>query len=622
MAKESIQDKRFQFLHAHVAREPHIYEVLGEIMNYQSNVLNNGIGHLAFMDDLKTSRNIKIPFTIARNKIITNLVEILTKNYPDKVRAIITFTFTVDPQTKKLSINEEREYSVLLSNDEFNRLQTERNIVSSVNFMSLINQFRLFNLTKLLKKTKERALLSQVIKLELGKNVFTYKNYTMDRQGNETAEDYCFHRSNYESVLKMLTLEKMNKVILNHSIPILRRLKNFGILNTDFSDYQDSKLDYLLNVLLQDIYLSLSDTELTEVKNFNSLRSCVLKVETIIDPMITASGDLAAYVRESRICPISALSSVVHDITEDQVFQWVAENGARYKIILFRDEDGISYLIDGNFLLPRLTELHDVIVNRPEALAALGHSEKERIFDETTLLCNSAKNLLESPERLKPIIGREDSAQKLRTIIQEYENYQNRLSMESAVERDERTSRRKRSIMEAISDFFRSFFVSHKEEAAAGNVARESDDDAGVYRPSATGEAKNIIYKIKNSTAKIIPLSNYIDLLPANEPEIETIINDTRKLNLKIVIPMYNARRVLYPNRSQQYLLPDIEYLMVNPEVAQAPETIREFTDSLYGEKLKDEKLLGPAIITIEKYLMSLYTQKKAQMMRKGRMKK
>ena len=85
---------------------------------------------------------------------------------------------------------------------------------------------------------------------------------------------------------------------------------------------------------------------------------------------------------------------------------------------------------------------------------------------------------------------------------------------------------------------------------------------------------------------------------------------------------MYNARRVLYPNRSQQYLLPDIEYLMVNPEVAQSPETIREFTDSLYGEKLKDEKLLGPAIITIEKYLMSLYTQKKAQMMRKGKLKK
>ncbi|HOD16025.1 MAG: hypothetical protein KBC90_03755 [Spirochaetes bacterium] len=622
MAKENIQDRRFQFLHAHVAREPHIYEVLNEIMNYQTNVLNNGIGHLALIDDLKTSRNIKIPFTIARNKIITNLLDILTKNYPDIVRSIITFTFTVDPETKKLSINENREYSVLLNNDDFNRLQAERNMVSSGNFLNLISQFRLFNLTKLLKKTKERALLSQVIKLELGKSVFTYKNFTMDRQGNETAEDYCFHRTNYESVLKMLSLDKINKVIVNHSVPILRRLKNFGILNTDFSDYQDTKLDYLLNILLQDIYLSLSDAELTEVKNFNSLRACVLKVETLIDPMITASGDIAAYVRESRICPVSALSSVVHEISEEQVSRWVADNGARFKIILFRDEDGITYLIDGAFLLPRLTELHDMILNKPDFLATLSHSEKERIFDETTLLCNAAKNLLESPDRLKPIIEREDGAQKLRTIIQEYENYQNRLAMETAVERDDRSTRRKRSFMEAISDFFRSLFVSGKEEAAAGSAARESDDESGIYRPSVSGEAKNIIYKIKNHTGKIVPLSNYIDLLPANEPEIEAIINDTRKLNLKIVIPIYNARRVLYPNRSQQYLLPDIEYLMVSPEVAQSPETIREFTDSLYGEKLKDEKLLGPAILTVEKYLMSLYTQKKAQMMRKGKLKK
>lgn len=623
MAKENIQDRRFQFLHAHVAREPHVYEVLNEIMNYQTNVLNNGIGHLAFMDDLKTSRNIKIPFTIARNKIIANLIEVLTKSYPDTVRSIVTFTFTVDPQTKKLSINEIREYSVLLSNDEFNRLQSERNLVSSENFLNLISQFRLFNLTKLLKKTKERALLSQVVKMELGKNVFTYKNYTVDRQGNETVEDYCFHRINYESVLKMLSLEKIGKVITNHSVPILRRLKNFGILNTDFSDYRDTKLDYLLNILLQDIYLSLSDAELTEVKNFNSLRSCVLKVETLVDPMITAGSDIAAYVRESRICPVSALTSVVHNITEEQVAPWVEENGSRFKIILFKDEDGITYLIDGVFLLPRLTELHDLIVNRPDYMSALNHSEKERLFDETTLLCNAARNLLESPGRLKPIIEGEDKAQKLRTLIQEYENYQNRLAMETAVERDERTSRRKRSFMEAISDFFRSLFVSSKEETASGTVVRESgEDEGGAYRPMATGEAKNIIYKIKNSTGKIIPLSNYIDLLPANEPEIEAIINDTRKLNLKIVIPIYNARRALYPNRSQQYLIPDIEYLMVSPDLTQAPETIREFTDSLYGEKLKDEKLLGPAIVTIEKYLMSLYTQKKAQMLRRGKLKK
>ena len=95
-----------------------------------------------------------------------------------------------------------------------------------------------------------------------------------------------------------------------------------------------------------------------------------------------------------------------------------------------------------------------------------------------------------------------------------------------------------------------------------------------------------------------------------------------KKQTIEIVIPIYNARKVLYPNRSQQYLIPDMEYIMVNPDVIQSPEMIREFTDSLAGEKIKDEKVSGQAILTIEKYLMSLHTQKKVQMMKKSKSKK
>jgi hypothetical protein len=100
------------------------------------------------------------------------------------------------------------------------------------------------------------------------------------------------------------------------------------------------------------------------------------------------------------------------------------------------------------------------------------------------------------------------------------------------------------------------------------------------------------------------------------------IINDVRKLNIKIVIPVYNARKVLYPNRSQQYLISDMEYLLINPEVGQTAESVREFTDSLAGEKIKDEKLSAQAILGIEKYLMAIITQKKAQMLRKAKAKK
>lgn len=622
MAKENIQDKRFPFLHAHVAREPHMFEVLNEIMAFQNNVLKTGIGHLATLDDLKTSRNIKIPFTIARNKIITNLVEILLKNYPDEVRTIITFSFTVDPDSKRLTINENRELTVLISNDDLNRLQAERNEVSCDHFLTLISQFRLFNLTKLLKKTKERTLLSQVIKLELGKTVFTYKHFSMNKQAMEIAEDYCFHHDNYDAVRKTLTLEKINKVITNHSAPILRRLKNFGILNTEFSDYNDSKLDYLLNILLQDLYLSLSDSELTEVKNFNSLRSCILKVETLIDPIITAGDDIVAYIRESKICAASAVSSVFNQLTDERLLSWIEENGPRHRIIQFRDEDAIIYLIDGTYLLPRLAELHGLILEKPDELMELSHSEREKIFDEMNLLCNAGRNLLLSDDNAKSVLEKDENIKKIHRIIDEYDDYQNSFARETAVEREERAARKRRSLIEAISDFFMSLFAPKKDEQPHAAPEREFESEPETYRPLARGEAKSIVFKIKNSNAKLIVLSNYIDLLPANEPDIEIIINDIRKLNLKIVIPIYNARKVLYPVRSQQYLIPDMEYLMVNHDIIQSPESIREFTDSLQGEKVKDEKITGQAILNIEKYLMSLYTQKKAQMIRKTKAKK
>ncbi|MBN2157784.1 MAG: hypothetical protein JW807_00205 [Spirochaetes bacterium] len=620
MAKENIQDKRFPFLHSHVAREPHIYEVLTEIMSFQNNVLKTDIGHFAGIEDLKTSRNIKIPFTIARNKIIINLVDILTRNYPEFVRKIITFTFSVEPDTKKLSIIENHEYTVMLSNEDFNRFQAERNAISAENFLNLIAQFRLFNLTKLLKKTRERTLLSQVIKLELGKGVFTYKNFAINRQNVEVTEDFCFHRDNYEPVKKSLNLEKFNKIIINHSAQILRRLKNFGILNTDFSDYHDNKLDYILNVLLQDIYLSLSDSELTEVKNFNSLRSCLLKVDTLIDPLITASNDIASYVRENRICAASTISSVFDNLGEEKILQWAQEKGERYKIITFKDEADIIYLIDGTYLLPRMTELHDKILFQQENIAGLGHAERSRILDEVHLLCNVGKKLLSTEDKLRVIIDSDDGIARLRQIIIEYEQYQNSLAMESAVGSEDRESRKKRSIIDAISQFFRSLFGGRKEPAAS--VSRDHDQEAGAYRPVSTGEAKNIISTIRSSSSPLIALSSHIELIPANEKEIDAIINDLRKLNLKIVVPVYNARKILYPNRSQQYLISDIEYVLVDPDVIQSPETIRKFTDSLAGEKIKDEKISGTAILTIEKYLKTLHFQKKAQLLKKAKLKK
>src|SRR5271157_1049899 len=127
MARDNIQDKLFSFLQTHIAREPHIFEILNEIMAYQKQAISTGFGHFVTLDDLKTSRNIKIPFTYSRNKTIANLVDLVEKNHPEQMKTLIMFLFAVEPETRKLSIIEKKEYTLLLNNDEFNALQVERN---------------------------------------------------------------------------------------------------------------------------------------------------------------------------------------------------------------------------------------------------------------------------------------------------------------------------------------------------------------------------------------------------------------------------------------------------------------------------------------------------------------
>lgn len=623
MAREFDVDKRFSFLHSHIAREPHIYEVLSEIMNYQKNVIKTGSGHFATIDDLKASRNIKIPFTYSRNITIADLVDMVEKNYPEQMKSFVTFHFTVDPESRKLSIAETKEYTLLLSNDEYGNFHAERNKQSVGNFLTLISQFRLFNLTKLLRKAKERALLSQIIKSELGNNIFIFKNYLFDKQNNETAEEFCFHIQNYPQVKATINIEKIKNIISSHSLLINRKLKKFGILSNDFSDYNDTKLDYLLNILLGDILSSLSEAEQTEVKNFTSLRSCLLKVEKVIDPLITASNDIAAFVKESRIAQLETLASIFPELTEDKLLKWTSEHATQCKILFLKDDDDTAYLIDGEYLLPRFSELHDKILFHPEDLAKLSHSERKKMFFEFTILCNAGKNLLNSETMLKEVLVKEEDVKKLEQLIVEYEGYQKNISIASSIEKEERNLTKKRSILSVISDFLNTLFTFRKKDAMQ---PASKDEYSGVPPPASRtvipGELKSILYRIKNSEGKIIPLSNYIELRPENDSNIEEIIDDIRKLNLKIVIPIFNARKALYPNRSQQYLISDVEYLLIKPEVLQSTESIREFTDSLAGEKLKDEKLPPTAIFNIEKYLINMHKQKKLSMNQKMKIKK
>jgi len=122
---------------------------------------------------------------------------------------------------------------------------------------------------------------------------------------------------------------------------------------------------------------------------------------------------------------------------------------------------------------------------------------------------------------------------------------------------------------------------------------------------------------VQNKPSILTALSDLIEIKPENEKMIDQLINEIRATNLKIVIPIFNARQVLYPVRSKKYLIADVEYLMVDPEIPRSPEAVRDYTDSITGFSLKDDVISGNALFQIEKYLMTIYKQNRAKMKRK-----
>jgi len=251
------RNEKFPFLNERLSREPHIEEILTEIDFLQKNWIKNKAGELATAAYLNESRNVKLPLTQKRLMNIEFLLNELVKHHPDEVKPVYSFLFSVEPESKKLNIEEKVEYTLLMDEGDYHALQYARDSISTRSLLELLKTFRLFNLTKLIKKAKNRNHLSQLIKQQIGKTIFTFKNYSLDKSGVEIVEDYCFHKDNYEAVKNRLDVEKLKDIIDLHSLAINRRLKNLGILNSYISDYRDSKIDYILNILTVELATSL-----------------------------------------------------------------------------------------------------------------------------------------------------------------------------------------------------------------------------------------------------------------------------------------------------------------------------------------------------------------------------
>ena len=617
--KENIENiqKKYSFLHSHVAKEPYIFEVLNEISRFQEIFYEDNTVDMATIDDLKTSRNIKIPESPAKNKIIANLLILLQKSYPDEIKTIVTFHFTVDPDSKKLSVSEIKEFTIMLTNEEFNRIQTDRNSISIDNLLNLIQKFRLFNLTKLYKNSKEKNHLSKMIKSQIGKNIFSFKNFTLARNNNESIEDYCFHKDNYEAVKKILDNTKLSKIISKHPSMINRHLKKFGILNSEFSDYTDSKLDYLLNILLEEIPASLDKKELITVKNYDSLRSCLLTVENLIDPLRTVSDEIVGHIQNYGLCSISSLLGVFNNLTEDIIYKWASGSEKNNKLIVFSDDDNNKYIIVMSYLFDHIFKMYDFIIYHQDDFSQLNRSEKRKILNEADLLCKASKEvfkIFDNGKNESNIVGFD--LIKLKRAIEDYEDFLKSNANHVDDENESFESEKKRSPIARIFAFIKSIFVS-QNTYEPHHIEKDHSHKITRYRSRLSRKTMDIFNKIKNLDKKIIALSNYIELIPENESKTDAIINDLRAHNHKIVIPVYNARNQLYPNRSHQYLISDIEYLLIDPDIIQTSEAIRDYADSLAGEKIRDERIPSSAILMIEKYLLTIYRQNKIKKRRK-----
>ena len=604
---------KYPFLHSHIEKEAHIYEVLEEIDRQQAHYLKTREGLLATQTSLRQSRAIKIPQTPSRNKNILYLTEQLCKNYPNNVRIIRSFVFNVDQSSKKLSIEETAEYTVNLREDDFNRIQIERDIESGKNLLGLLSQFRLFNLTKLIKSTTNKAHISRLIKEELGSNIFTFKHYTLDKNQFEIAEDYCFHKNNYEAVKNRFNADELRKVISAHSAPIVRRMKKFGILNTEFSDYRDTKLDYLLNIILEELSSSLDKRDLVDVKNFASLRTCLLKVNKVIDPLISIGDDMVRYIRENGLSRDNDLLAIFSGITPEMLSRWSESDLEKKRIVVNRSQNNNLYFIDGAGLVTKMMGMHRTIVVKSDSFEQKPSMERNEYTALMDLLCDTCEKLLQNESRAQAVLGNEGNVHKARQIIKEYEDYKHRTEQETEYHKD--YGHEPVSLVKKIINFFSSLFGNKstlEEESPSGK-----QNVSGRKKPPLSKQTRDLYSQIKTKSAPVIALSDYLELGPDNEIRVDTIINEIRQNNLKIVIPIYNARTTLYPVRSQDYLMADIDYLMVDPDIITSPESIRSFTDSLAGYKLKDETIPGRGIMAIENYLLTLYRQNRARKLRK-----
>ena len=552
-----------------------------------------------------------------RDKNIDYILELLTTRYSSTVHQLVTFDFSFDEYAKKLSIVEKEEYTVFITDTvELESLQKQRDDVSLENFLKFIAKFRLFNLDKMIQRVKNKPALNRVFEKGLGKTFFTYNHYTIEKGKNETVEEYCFHADSYEAVKKSLNIIAFRTIIAAYGEFVKNRLRKFGILNSDFGDYRDNKIDYILNILVDDIQSPVSPKDKLELKNFQTLRQCVLHVDKILDPVQTKNTDIVAYLKKTGFASAAELSMNVLNVTQDIISQWdTPERLLKEHIIKEKDGSGTHFYLDAAGLITHFGEVIELLKKETSvatapllARAALLHAAAQQV-----ILHSSAQTML----------GSSDAVNRLSLLVEEFNAFQKKKVMQKeAIRTAPVTPLKKRPLIVRVLSFITSLFSpissSYSREDISTLALHGSEERPERKEPRK--ETQEIFEKTTQRKGPVSALSDFIELKPDNESLVLRIIQELRDNNMRIVVPIYNARTTLYPKRSGKLLISDVEYLLVPPQVIKSIDTISDYINSLVGFKLKDEPIPNRGLIALEKYLRILHRQRRASQMRKKEM--
>ncbi|MCL2025775.1 MAG: chloride channel protein [Leptospirales bacterium] len=268
------------------------YDVLAGILKKQETYLEAKSGTLATIADLRQIYDIEVPDVPSRHKNILALAMALCEKYPDNVKVIPSLSFSVNKKTKIISFEEILEFSVNIDDDAFKELQNERDIRSKDNLLELLSLFRVMNLTRLFKDVSQKAHAMEIVKAAETKNLFMFKQYSYDSEMNFVTEDYCFHKDNLEEVEAGLPLDEIRRIISENSQNLRERLDVLNISDTEFTDYKDVSLNYLLELIIDELAQYPLGDDLLAVRNFVSLRECLLGVDKMAHPLFEISAQI------------------------------------------------------------------------------------------------------------------------------------------------------------------------------------------------------------------------------------------------------------------------------------------------------------------------------------------